>query len=210
MKKSLEHLTVAAFQPRIGHRFRIRLHPESAIEAELIEARQLVDAGNPPAGKSRRRTPFSLLFRTSRATVLPQRIYEVEHDEMGSYSIFLVPVGPDTAGMTSGDIHVTQVGIRALRIPAGTAEGIGAPSSTPGSGLAGPAADQPRPENAGITREQGETEHATTRDDEAVRGIPMKGGWQRGRLRRDRGRDRHQTVPTARARPHPATPRGRH
>jgi Domain of unknown function (DUF6916) len=99
VKNSVEHLTVDAFQPRVGDRFCFRLRPDDAIDAELIEARPLVDPGNPPAGKSQRRTPFSLLFRTSRTTVLPQRIYEVEHDEMGSYDIFLVPVGPDAVGM---------------------------------------------------------------------------------------------------------------
>ena len=30
---------------------------------------------------------------------LPQSIYEVVHDEMGVYEIFLVPVGPDGKGM---------------------------------------------------------------------------------------------------------------
>ena len=99
MKHSLENLTVDAFQPRIGHRFRILQHPDSAIDAELIEARALGEPGSSSAGASRRRVPFSLLFRTPLIAVLPQRIYEVEHDEMGSYDIFLVPVGPDAVGM---------------------------------------------------------------------------------------------------------------
>jgi hypothetical protein len=98
MTHSLENLTVDAFQPRVGSSFRIRQHPESAFEAELIEARALGDPGRSTAA-SGRRAPFSLLFRTMPGGALPQRIYQVEHDEMGSFDIFLVPVGPDAVGM---------------------------------------------------------------------------------------------------------------
>ncbi len=100
MSSSLETLTVDAFQPRVGQTFRIRPRPESEVEAELIEARAL--GGGPsraPSEASQRRTPFSLSFRTSLMAPLPQSIYEVVHDEMGVYEIFLVPVGPDGKGM---------------------------------------------------------------------------------------------------------------
>ena len=100
MSNSLETLTVAAFEPRIGETFRIRPRTEPELEAELIEARAL--GGGPsrvPSETSRRRTPFTLSFRTRLTAPLPQRIYEVVHDEMGSYEIFLVPVGPDGKGM---------------------------------------------------------------------------------------------------------------
>ena len=100
MPNSLETLTVDAFQPRVGQTFRIRPRPEQELEAELIEARAL--GGGPSraqADASPRRTPFSLSFRTSLTAPLPQSIYEVAHEEMGSYEIFLVPVGPDGKGM---------------------------------------------------------------------------------------------------------------
>jgi hypothetical protein len=100
MSNSLETLTIDAFQPRVGQTFRIRPRPEHELEAELIEARVL--GGGPsraPSEASHRRTPFSLSFRTSLAAPLPQSIYEVVHDEMGAYEIFLVPVGPDGKGM---------------------------------------------------------------------------------------------------------------
>ena len=100
MSNSLETLTVGAFQPRVGQTFRIRPRADSEIEAELIEARAL--GGGPsraPSEASQRRTPFSLSFRTSVTAPLPQSIYEVVHDEMGGYEIFLVPLGPDGKGM---------------------------------------------------------------------------------------------------------------
>jgi hypothetical protein len=100
MPHSLETLTVDAFQQRIGQTFRIRPRPGTEIESELIEARAL-GGGRARAEResSGRRTPFSLSFRTSLTAPLPQRIYEVVHDEMGTYEIFLVPVGPDGTGM---------------------------------------------------------------------------------------------------------------
>jgi hypothetical protein len=97
MSNSLETLTVETFQPRIGQTFRIRPRPDTEIAAELIEARSLGEPGRAIASK--RRIPFTLSFRTTLSPVLPQRIYEVVHDEMGAYDIFLVPVGPDGNGM---------------------------------------------------------------------------------------------------------------
>jgi hypothetical protein len=100
MSNSLETLTVDAFEPRVGETFRIRPRSEHELEAELIEARAL---GGGPARSdtqtSGRRMPFSLSFRTGLTAPLPQSIYEVVHDEMGAYEIFLVPVGPDGKGM---------------------------------------------------------------------------------------------------------------
>lgn len=93
MPDNLEHLTIDAFESRIGERFRIRAQPGGELDAELIEARALGKAA------SGRRAPFTLSFRTPQLAALPQRIYEVAHEEMGTYEIFLVPVGPDGKGM---------------------------------------------------------------------------------------------------------------
>ena len=98
MSNSLESLTVETFQSRVGETFRIRSRPDTEIPAELIEARPLGESGR-ATRVSKRRIPFALSFRTSLSPVLPQRIYEVVHGEMGSYEIFLVPVGPDGKGM---------------------------------------------------------------------------------------------------------------
>ena len=98
MKTSLEDLTVATFQPRLGHTFRIQADAGETIDAELIEARALADPGRIRA-PSPRRIPFALSFRTALQSALPQRIYAVGHDELGTLEIFLVPVGPDSVGM---------------------------------------------------------------------------------------------------------------
>jgi len=65
----------------------------------LISATQLGggSAGQPTLND--RRAPFSIVFRGPRNVVLPQRIYEVEHDTIGAFPLFLVPIGPDQEGM---------------------------------------------------------------------------------------------------------------
>ena len=101
MSDSLEHLTVEAFQLRIGERFHIRLRPDTDVAAELIEARAL--GGGPsraPSDTSQRRTPFSLSFRTSLTAPLPQQHLRGRARRDGRVRVsFLVPVGPDGKGM---------------------------------------------------------------------------------------------------------------
>jgi hypothetical protein len=87
----LESFTVETFSDRIGEAFRIRFDPEDAVEAELVEVQPL----GPAEG---RRAPFSLVFRAPKDPIYPQRIYAVEHDELGGFEIFLVPIAPDEAG----------------------------------------------------------------------------------------------------------------
>ena len=84
----LESFTLETFAGRIGERFTIRFEPEQATETELVEA---VATGEPGPG----RTPFSLVFRAPAGDVFPQAIYVVEHDELGSFEIFLVPIAED-------------------------------------------------------------------------------------------------------------------
>jgi hypothetical protein len=39
------------------------------------------------------------VFRGPAEVVLPQKIYPLEHEALGKLEIFLVPIGPDEAGM---------------------------------------------------------------------------------------------------------------
>ncbi len=64
------------------------------IEMELVEVNGLRHK-HPRA----EREPFSLAFRGPKAPVLIQKIYPVEHRSLGVLDLFLVPIGPDQAGM---------------------------------------------------------------------------------------------------------------
>jgi hypothetical protein len=85
----LQDLTPASFEAHQGTPFRIVYGGAAPLEVVLQEVRRY----EPHPGT--RVEPFSAVFRGPRDPVLPQRIYRVEHDGIGTLEIFLVPVGPD-------------------------------------------------------------------------------------------------------------------
>src|SRR2546423_7356057 len=87
----LESFTVETFEGRIGERFRGAFEGETT-ELELVEVSRLGSTG---LGK---REPFSVVFRAPPGTDHPQRIYELGHDELGRFELFLVPLQPDERG----------------------------------------------------------------------------------------------------------------
>ena len=95
----LDRFTVATFADHLGERFRIHPGAGAPLVAELIAVTPLAagpaGAGAPPG----RRAPFAIVFRGPRTPVLPQRIYRLQHAALGAFDLFLVPLGPDGAGL---------------------------------------------------------------------------------------------------------------
>jgi hypothetical protein len=89
----LQSLTIETFAKRIGDRFALRVRRDAALELELIETNPL---GSRPG---RGRAPFSILFRGPLAPVMPQCIYPLAHETLGSLELFIVPIGPRDGGM---------------------------------------------------------------------------------------------------------------
>ena len=104
----LERLTQEDFHRRLNETFRLRLEQETLglrlTEAEKLgEPRAALDrtggqapfprVGKEPVPPGPQRQAFSLVFTGPPTPVLPQRIYRLEHPEMGSLDIFLVPIG---------------------------------------------------------------------------------------------------------------------
>jgi hypothetical protein len=87
----LNALTADTFARFEGDRFRLTPDDSPAFELELIAV-----ARGEHRGPSR--PQFSLVFRGGPDPPLPQRIYRLEHDELGALEIFLVPIGPDDVG----------------------------------------------------------------------------------------------------------------
>jgi hypothetical protein len=81
----------SAFAGCVGNTFRIRASEDRAETVTLIEVQEL--------GSSGPREQFSVIFRGGQGDHLPQRIYRMEHEELGLMDLFLVPVGPDDEGM---------------------------------------------------------------------------------------------------------------
>lgn len=91
----LESFTIDTFSGRIGELFRVVVDDTHELRTELVEAHILGSDGD----TRRQRVPFTLVFRGPGPHVLPQQIYEVQHAELGSMEIFLVPISSDAQGV---------------------------------------------------------------------------------------------------------------
>ncbi len=91
----LQDLTPARFEEHQGTTFRIDRGDGSPLEVVLQQVRRLEPHPGPRA------EPFSAYFLGPQSPLLPQRIYPVAHDRLGTLDLFLVPLGPDpkTGGM---------------------------------------------------------------------------------------------------------------
>lgn len=90
----LSDLTYETFRDRKGQSFR---DTEAGIALELLEVDDLAEvARNVPADS---RTPFSLIFRGPAEPVVSQGIRPLEHDELGTLEIFIVPIAQEQDGL---------------------------------------------------------------------------------------------------------------
>jgi hypothetical protein len=89
----LQDLTPASFEAHLGSSFRIHYGGARPLAVVLMEVKRHEPHPGPRA------EPFSAFFRGPLESILPQRIYKVEHDQLGALEIFLVPIGPDGQGM---------------------------------------------------------------------------------------------------------------
>lgn len=90
---TLEQLTFAHFSGLLNSRFRVRAGDGIGVELELIEAvRDAAAAGG-------HADTFSLLFNGPVHPMLSQRIHRFEHDAVGRFDLFIVPVGCNPGGI---------------------------------------------------------------------------------------------------------------
>jgi hypothetical protein len=74
-----------------------------SVRLELVEIHDLAPhpgRSGEESGPSAKPKSFSLLFRGPAGTPLAQGTYSVEHEAMGSFVIFIVPVSRDGNGMS--------------------------------------------------------------------------------------------------------------
>ncbi len=91
-----EYFDASTFSGCVGDPFRLLCDDGSILDLELVEATP--DSVRPSDAK-RQREPFSIVFRGPLEPLLPQRIYRFEHDELGSFELFIVAIGPDEGRM---------------------------------------------------------------------------------------------------------------
>ena len=85
----IERAVAATFAEHLHSAFRVH-HEPAVIELTLIA---VSDSSTP------RQVMFSLLFRGPSGPALAQQIYAFEHDRLGRFDLFIVPVGQDAQGL---------------------------------------------------------------------------------------------------------------
>ena len=78
------------FAENLNTKFSVRVDANRTIELELTGITESNSAPN--------HEQFALAFRGPADVYLPQQIYPLEHQRLGTMSIFLVPVGRDEQG----------------------------------------------------------------------------------------------------------------
>jgi hypothetical protein len=94
----LETFTNDTFLPYIDDTFHVVLGSMPPLELVLSSATEVGKNYGRGAGIVER-TPFSIIFLGPMNPILPQRIYRLEHEGLGAFEIFLVPLGPDKGKM---------------------------------------------------------------------------------------------------------------
>ena len=87
MATDLQH---EVFLKHLNTKFRIRLNETEAVESELTEVSERLITP--------RQERFSLVFRTANEILMEQGLRTFEHDAMGNFAIFIVPIGRDDEG----------------------------------------------------------------------------------------------------------------
>jgi len=81
------------FEACLNNQFQVRLHDQSFYPLVLIEATPLSHTAI-----SKRSVPFQLKFRGPGPGYLPQQTHPLQHDKLGAFQLFLVPIGQDSDG----------------------------------------------------------------------------------------------------------------
>jgi hypothetical protein len=87
----LDTLAYADYAPHLNTKFRLQLPPDGGLEIELIEASEFTSAPQ--------QERFSLTFLAPPEAPLAQGLYQLDHEELGTGVIFLVPISRDEKGL---------------------------------------------------------------------------------------------------------------
>jgi hypothetical protein len=96
----LEQFTIDTFAPLEGQAFRLHVEGVPPVEMRLQSVKEIPVTGWRPDDAAEHRTPFSLVFVCRSQFVLQQAIYRFEHDEIGAFEIFIVPISRSAEGVS--------------------------------------------------------------------------------------------------------------
>lgn len=89
--KMSENISRDSFAGQLNTKFHIHFTPENIVETELTEVTELK--------KTPRSQSFSILFLAPINDPFIQGVYRMEHPELGSFELFIVPVGKNEKGI---------------------------------------------------------------------------------------------------------------
>jgi hypothetical protein len=85
-------LSEAAFSAHLNTPFRIHLGLLKVVELKLIEVKHTEQSSKSGLPATIKQEGFSILFAAPRGLVLEQGTYKVEHEQMGTFDLFIVPM----------------------------------------------------------------------------------------------------------------------
>jgi hypothetical protein len=86
-------LTEREFSQHLNSKFQLKL-ADRELRLELVEVKGYPAGPNEQGGMER----FSIFFTGPGDAYLPQHVYQLDHERMGEFEIFLVPVSGDDNG----------------------------------------------------------------------------------------------------------------
>lgn len=85
----IETFTEGTFLDHLNTTFRVSGATSEPLEIELVKVTSLSSPGH---------VQFSIQFQGPGNLFLPQRTYTIEHETIGRFDLFLVPVGKNSTG----------------------------------------------------------------------------------------------------------------
>lgn len=86
----LDQITKAQFAENLHTFFSCAIGPDRTLDLELVELRE--------GRSSPRQEQFALTFCGPLGLPQPQHLYDLQHQSLGEFALFLVPMGKDAQG----------------------------------------------------------------------------------------------------------------
>ena len=97
---TVETFTLDTFSERVGESFGVEISGAPPLELSLEAVREIPPLGWRPEEAAAHRQPFALELLGPPQFILPQQIYRFTSGTLGTFEIFIVPIGRTAAGIT--------------------------------------------------------------------------------------------------------------